>query len=137
MSLIPFEGAIEALLGVFNKYIPDVSAQAAARAEITTLMLNLSAQEDQNQSKIDEVEAAGNWFQSGWRPLIGWCCALTFSGHYVITPTFLFLRTCWQNVCVSPSYDLQEITTVLFALLGIGGMRTVDKGIITVMKALK
>lgn len=137
MSLVPFEGAIEGVVGVLNKFIPDTASRDAAKAEVTTLMLNIAAQSDAAQADIDKSEAAGNWFQSCWRPLLGWCCALTFCGHYVFTPTFLFLRSCVQGACQPVAYDLTEISTVLYALLGIGSMRTIDKGIGVVMKALK
>lgn len=137
MSLLPFEGAIEGVIGVINKFIPDKAAQEAAKAQVTENMLALASQADAAQDDINKIEAAGNWFEAGWRPFIGWTCGLAFAGHYVWTPSFLFLRSCWQGVCVAPVYDMTELNTVLYALLGIGGLRTVDKSIGYVMKALK
>lgn len=137
MSLVPFEGAIEAVVGVVNKFIPDTAARDAAKAEITTLMLNVAAQQDAAQADINKVEAAGNFFESGWRASIGWTCSLSFVGHYVIVPTFLFARSCWGGMCIPPAYDMGELNNVLYLLLGFGAYRTVDKTIGTVMKALK
>lgn len=137
MSLVPFEGAIEAVIGVVNKFIPDTAARDAAKAQITEQMLTIAAAADQSQDDVNKAEAAGNWFESGWRPFIGWTCGLAFAGHYVWSPSFLFLRSCWDGACQIPIYDMAELNTVLYALLGIGGMRTVDKSVGYVMKALK
>ncbi len=127
---------LESIVDVVNKFIPDTAAQNAARAELATLLITSAAQEDAAQADIDKTEAAGNFFESGWRPFIGWTCGLVFSGHYIGTPSFLFLRSCWLGVCTVPTYDMAEINNVLYLLLGFGAMRTADKGISTVMKAL-
>ncbi len=131
------DDAIAAVAGIITKYIPDTAAKDAAKAEIAEKMLSIAAASDQAQADINKVEAAGNFFESGWRPYIGWTCGLAFSGHYVWTPSFLFLRSCWQGICMIPSYDMAEINSVLYLLLGFGAYRTVDKGIGVVMKSLK
>ncbi len=137
MSLIPFEGAIEGIVNVINKFIPDTASRDAAKAAITEQLLTIASTEDAAQADINKVEAAGTFFESGWRPFIGWTCGLAFSGHYVWSPTFFFLRSCWDSACVAQPYDMVEISNVLYLLLGFGAMRTVDKSVGSIMKAIK
>lgn len=134
----PVSTVVESVLGIVDKFIPDTAARDSAKASITTLLVTASTQSDTQQAAIDTTEAAStSLFVSGWRPFIGWTCGLAFAGHYTITPSFMFLRSCWQDACAAPVYDMTELNTVLWALLGIGGMRTVDKTVRMVMGALK
>ena len=138
MSLVPFEGLLESIVGVISKYIPDTAAQNAAKAELATLLVTSAVQEDSQQADIDKVEAANeSLFVSGARPFILWVCGLAFAGHFIVLPTFLFFQSCWHSSCVAPAFDIAELNSVLYALLGIGGLRTVDKSVSHIMKSLK
>lgn len=138
MSLVPFEGAIEGLEGILNKFIPDTAARDAAKAQIATLFIQTAAQSDAAQNQVNQAEASNeNLFVSGARPFILWVCGLAFAGHYVLLPSFMFLHSCWYGACTSPAFDIAELNSVLYALLGVGSLRTVDKSIGYVMKALK
>ena len=137
MSIIPFEGMIDSVLGIVNKFIPDTAQKDQAKAEITTLMLTTAAQQDAAQADINKTEASsGSLFVSGWRPFIGWVCGLSFAGHYVLVPSFAFIHSCYFGACTPQPYDMAEIDNVLYLLLGFGAMRTVDKSVGVVMGAL-
>ncbi len=128
---------IDDVTKVITKFIPDTAAKDAAKAEITTLMLQSAANIDAAQSDINKIEAANNsLFVSGWRPFIGWTCGVAFAGHYVLAPTFFFLKSC-LTACAPQVYEVAEINNVLYLLLGFGAFRTVDKGVDIVMKAIK
>lgn len=128
------DDAIGGLVSIVNKFIPDTAARDSAKAAITEQMLAMAAKIDEQQASINTVEAAStSLFSSGWRPALGWVCVLVFAEHYLVYPCIKCFYPAWAE----PKFDLAEINTVLWALLGIGAYRTVDKGIGVVMKALK
>ena len=70
------------------------------------------------QAEITKIEAASNsiW-KSGWRPAIGWVCALALSYHYIVYPISQgFVQT-----------DFASLLPLVGAMLGIGGLRTYEK----------
>jgi hypothetical protein len=74
------------------------------------------------------MEAKGNWFQSSWRPLVGWVCAIAFGWHFVFQPLLIFVLTyAGQPVPDLPSFDMSALMTVLGGLLGLGSLRTFEK----------
>ena len=71
--------------------------------------------------KSFKEEAKGNWFQSSWRPLIGYICAFSLMINYLISPI------CAGFGIVIPQADMSVMMPLLLGMLGIAGMRSVDK----------
>jgi Holin of 3TMs, for gene-transfer release len=117
--------------GVLDKIFPDKTKAAEAKAALMQAQLagDLKTIDDQYQIQIEQIKAnaaaeakPGLSFRdgAGWvcvtgfavtilKPLIEWGCAL--AGHSISLP----------------SVDTSTITTMLFALLGIGGMHVYEK----------
>lgn len=129
LALIP---AISELL---DKIIPDPEQREKAKLELVKaeratdleeLRLALSA--DQMQSNVNKQEAASqNLFVSGWRPFIGWVCGFAFAYHFVIQPILVFAITNHGGKVELPAFDMQSLSTVLMGMLGLGGLRTIEK----------
>ncbi len=129
LTLIP---AISQLL---DKIIPDPEMREKAKIELTKaerafdleeLRLALSA--DQMQSEINKEEATNqNIFVSGWRPFIGWVCGFAFAYHFVIQPILAFVVVNHGGKVELPAFDMQSLSTVLMGMLGLGGLRTLEK----------
>ena len=86
------------------------------RLEMSTKLNDLEAQIAQGQLEVNKVEAANaNLFVSGWRPFVGWVCGLGLA-YSVIGPAFSL-----------PVANLETLLTVLFGMLGLGGLRTFEK----------
>ena len=68
-----------------------------------------------------KAEAKGNWFQSSWRPLIGWVCGLSLMINYMISPI------CAGFGIIIPQADMSVMMPLMFGMLGISGMRSYDK----------
>ena len=66
-------------------------------------------------------EAKGNWFQSSWRPLIGWICGLSLAINYMVSPILAGFGI------IIPQADMSVMMPLLFGMLGIAGMRSYDK----------
>ena len=73
------------------------------------------------QIKVNQEEAKGNWFQSSWRPLIGWVCGLSLMINYMISPI------CAGFGIIIPQADMSVMMPLMFGMLGISGMRSYDK----------
>ena len=73
------------------------------------------------QLAINKEEAKGNWFQSSWRPLIGWICGLSLAINYMISPI------CAGFGITIPQADMTVMMPLLLGMLGIGGLRSFDK----------
>jgi len=129
LSLVP---AVSHLL---DRIIPDPDARAKAKLELVReenaqalQEMQMALQADQNQAQIDQQEAQSpSLFVSGWRPFIGWVCGAAFAYHYVLQPLLAFAIANAGGHVALPSFDMQELTTVLMGMLGLGGLRTIEK----------
>ena len=90
--------------------------------------MQLALQADQNQTAIDQSEAQNkNIFVAGWRPFIGWVCGVAFAYHFIAQPLLAFIIANAGGNVKLPTFDMQELTTVLMGMLGLGGLRTIEK----------
>lgn len=105
-----------------------LDAGKAAELALKAQEMELQAQQGVNalltaQIELNKVEAASpNLFIAGWRPAVGWCCALIMAYNYMIAP----LVGAFAKIAM-PVLGFGEVSPVLMALLGIGTMRTVEK----------
>ena len=123
---------IQALIGpvtdLLDKWIPDADEKARLAHEIATLGERQAHQIALAQIAVNRQEARGNWFQSGWRPLVGWICASAFAWHFVLQPLLIFaLVAAGQPLPDMPEFDMAALMTVLGGLLGLGSLRTFEK----------
>lgn len=129
LELIP---AISALL---DRIIPDPQARENAKLELikqenamALQQLQLAAQGDASQAQINQQEAGNaNLFVSGWRPFIGWVCGVAFAYHFVAQPLLAFIMANAGHPVNLPAFNMDELTTVLMGMLGLGSLRTIEK----------
>lgn len=106
-------GPIAELAGKILAMFPN----AEQRAKAATALQDLVAKVAEQQSKINEAEAQNpNWFVSGWRPACGWLCVGALAYASVIAP-----------VLHLPPGNTETLVTLLFGMLGLGSMRTIEK----------
>ena len=82
----------------------------------------------QGQLDINKVEAASpSVFVSGWRPFIGWVCGSACAWNWIGLPVVkVIAATLDHPLNLSPA-DLSEMMPILFGLLGLGTLRTIEK----------
>jgi hypothetical protein len=82
----------------------------------------------QGQMDINKVEAANpSVFVSGWRPFIGWVCGSACAWNWIGLPIAkLAAVILGHSIDLSPA-DLTEMMPVLLGMLGLGGLRTLEK----------
>jgi len=81
------------------------------------------------QGEINKIEAAHkSVFVAGWRPLIGWVCGLALCYNFIIRDLMVWgLALTGGDVPPPPPLQLDVLSTILYALLGLGGLRTFEK----------
>ena len=116
---------VNALIGpvgnILDKFVEDKDAKNKLAHEIATMAEKHAQQLALEQIKVNQEEAKGNWFQSSWRPLIGWICGLSLMINYMISPI------CAGFGIIIPQADMSVMMPLLFGMLGIAGMRSYDK----------
>ena len=81
------------------------------------------------QLEINKAEAAsGSVFKGGWRPAVGWVCAIAFAYHFILKDLIIFGATfAGLELPEMPEFDMGTLLTVLGGMLGIGSLRTYEK----------
>lgn len=122
-------------LKIIDKVIPDPAQKAAAQLQLAQLQqtgelaqMNADLQMATAQTDIDKTEASSeNLFVSGWRPAIGWVCAMAFFYHFILQPFLIFFFDLFGMKVATPDFDMSTLYTVLMGMLGLGTMRTIEK----------
>lgn len=107
--------------------IPDPQERAKQQLELMTALQQWDAQ----QAEVNKVEAASNsLFVAGWRPFIGWVCGGAFAYKFLLQPMLIFVLVASGSsfdYTDLPVLDWSEMGTILLGMLGIGGMRSLEK----------
>ena len=117
--------------GLLDKFIEDKDQKAALAHEISTMAEKHGHEIALAQIEVLKADAKGNWFQSSWRPLIGWICGLSLGINYMVSPIAAGFGI------VIPQADMSVMMPLLFGMLGIAGMRSYDKKANTDTKVAK
>ena len=117
--------ALTALIGpatkLIGKFVKDKDLQQKLSHDIATMAEKHAQQLALQQIEVNKAEAKGNWFQSSWRPLIGWICGLSLAINYMVSPIMAGF-----GVDI-PQADMTVMMPLLFGMLGISGLRSFDK----------
>jgi hypothetical protein len=124
---------------LIDRIFPDKEKQAKERAEAELALLQLTqsermadkAQETQlalAQIDVNKEEAkSASLFVAGWRPAIGWVCALTFGYTFLAGPFLTQISSAYGYSFPLPPIDMDNMLYVLGGMLGLGGLRTYEK----------
>jgi Holin of 3TMs, for gene-transfer release len=108
---------------LIEKLIPDPAAQDAARLELLKLQQSGELAAMTAQTEINKAEASNpSVFVSGWRPAIGWVCALAMGYQYLARP----LMVAFMPALAFPGLD-DNLWQLMMGMLGLGGLRTFEK----------
>jgi len=103
------------------------------QAVLTQKLADIEAAAENAQAEINKIEAASpNLFISGWRPFIGWVCGMAFGLNFLALPIAQWVVQVIPVIVNGVplklfSLDLATMLPVLLGMLGIGGMRTIEK----------
>ena len=109
-----------------RQVLPNPQAQAEFDLKIMELAARAEERENElmlGQIQVNQTEAQhSNIFVAGWRPFVGWMSAVSLGYVFLVRPLL-------QQIFGAPMPDLEivELIALLSAMLGIGGMRTMEK----------
>lgn len=128
-------GLIPVLGNLLDRILPDPKASAEAKLEVMRMaqagelaQLDADLKLATGQMEINKVEAASqSLFVAGWRPAIGWVCGAAFAFKFILGPAAVVAMAMSGHPITLPVFDFTEMSTILLAMLGLGGLRTVEK----------
>lgn len=120
---------------VIGRVWKDPADQAKLALEIETLhqsgeLARLTAETGllQGQLEINKIEAqSDDKFNSRWRPAVGWMCVFAMFWNYFGFPMFGYIAALVGSTVPPPDLDIGGLVNLLLALLGMAGLRSLDK----------
>ena len=120
---------VDTLVGAVSKYFDNQSKTEQAKIDIQRIVAEHLREDDKGQIEINKAEASStSLFVAGWRPFIGWMCALAVFYAWICRPIVndVFIWT-GEGTFSLPDLQIEGLLTLLCALLGIAGLRTYEK----------
>ena len=103
--------------GIDSLFTSDEERMSAAQLKAVLL-----AKPHLMQSEINKVEAGHkSIFVAGWRPFIGWVCGFGLFSAFLVGPLLSYFGI------PIPAFPMDHMMSLVYALLGLGGMRTYEK----------
>ena len=114
---------------ILDKFVEDKDQKAKLAHEIATMSDKHAQEIALAQISVNAAAAAsGSLFKGGWRPCVGWVCAIAFFYHFVGQPLIIFIvALAGAEIPPLPEFDMGTLLTVLGGMLGIGSLRTYEK----------
>lgn len=99
------------------------------RLDKKAVLARIAQQPGLVQLEINKIEAAHKTvFVAGWRPFIGWVCGLALFYNFIARDLMVWaLELTTADTPPPLPLHLDVLTTIFYALLGLGGMRTFEK----------
>ena len=121
-------GIADSVIGVagkvLDKFVEDKDLKTKLNAELKQQMISLDIA--QAQANIEQAKHP-SIFVAGARPAIMWICALGLGWQFILAPISSWIILTWYPMVTLPMLETGELTSLVLALLGLGGMRTAEK----------
>ena len=128
MALDPVSLLLEVGNKVIDRVWPDPAQAAQAKLELVKMQQSGDLAVIAGQMEINKAEAQNpSVFVSGWRPFIGWVCGSACAWNWIGLPIAKAAAVYFDHPMPINPADLSEMMPVLIGLLGLGGLRTVEK----------
>ena len=121
LSWLPILGDV---IDTVKKVVPDRAAQDELIGKINQTFADAAAK--QAEMTLAEINS-GDKFASRWRPAIGWVCVAGLGLHFLVYPVLSGILMASGGLAVASPLDVESLTTLVMTLLGLGGLRTVEK----------
>lgn len=126
---------IGAIVAAVGGVIDDLHTSDKERLDAEIELRKIDAGLLQGQMEVNKVEAASSsLFVAGWRPAIGWIGAVALGYQFLLYPLLVWVWALLQarslvpgNLQPPPMLDTDALWVVLSGMLGIAGLRSVEK----------
>lgn len=115
-------GSVADLTGtIIGKIWPDKTEQEKQQLAAAVMVV-------QGQIDTNKVEASNpSVFVSGWRPFIGWVCGSACAWNWIGIPIVKAALVFTGYKMAIETADISQMLPVLMGMLGLGGLRTIEK----------
>ena len=121
-------GIAESVIGVagkvLDKFVEDKDLKTKLDAELRKEMISLDAL--QAQANVESAKHP-SLFVSGARPFLVWGPGVGLVWGPRFGPIAAWACAIWAPEVVLPAIETEQLTSLVLALLGLGGMRSYDK----------
>ena len=123
-SLNPFAGIAGSVIEGLDDLFTSDEEKATATLKMTELL-----QKPHNLQAMANIEGAkhSSVFVAGWRPAIGWVCAIGLGYQFLILPFAGLINAFYALPAELPAIQAAELSSLVMALLGLGGLRSYEK----------
>jgi len=123
-SLNPFAGIAGSVMEGLDDLFTSDEEKANATLKMTELL-----QKPHNLQAMANIEGAkhSSVFVAGWRPAIGWVCAIGLGYQFLILPFAGLINAYYALPAELPAIQAAELSSLVMALLGLGGLRSYEK----------
>lgn len=122
--------AIGGLVGAVGQIADELFTSDEERGKLALQEREIEARQTIAVQEVNKAEAAHpDTFVAGWRPAAGWVCAVALGYQFILYPLLLWVIAIWApHVVAPPELSAEALWTIVTGMLGIGGMRSWDKG---------
>lgn len=129
MNILGIGSIIESV----GKVADDLITTDKEKRELDLREKEIDQKNDLAQVDLNKAEAStGSLFIGGWRPAIGWTCAIALFSYYV--PYVLAATVLWVVQVIQtgqlmqrPDLGIADLLGLVFAMLGLSGLRSAEK----------
>lgn len=144
------EGSLKGLVGGIGDFAKDIRTAITGKEALSSeqqieiikqanalenLAIDLEKSAADGQIALNKLDAqSGSMFKGGWRPAIGWICALGLGYSFLLRPLLPFLvKVLCEILSINveiptlPKLDMPELFAMVMSLLGFGGLRSFER----------
>lgn len=112
---------------LLDRFVPDPEAKRQAEMELIRMAADGELKQVVAQLEINAREAMHpSVFVAGWRPFFGWAGGVAFVYATIVQPLLSWGATI-KGWPVPPDLNLDLLWVVVTGMLGIGGLRSLEK----------
>lgn len=117
--------AAEGVAGIVDRFVETDDEKRAAEIVKAKLLMRPG----EVQAELNKIEAGHrSVFVAGWRPFIGWVCGVALAYNFILRDlmAWIIVNT-GSTATLPPDLAMEHLLTILLGMLGLGGMRTLEK----------
>ena len=112
------DGTFEGVAKIIDESVTSKEEKYKILQELSKAQIELNKQEAGHRSI----------FVAGWRPFVGWVCAFALMYNFITKDIINYVLVIkYPSIELLPSLQMEHLMTVLLGMLGLGGLRTLEK----------
>lgn len=117
--------AAEGVAGIVDRFVETDDEKRAAEIVKAKLLMRPG----EVQAELNKIEAGHrSVFVAGWRPFIGWVCGVALAYNFIVRDLIAWvIVNTGSTATLPPDLAMEHLLTILLGMLGLGGMRTLEK----------